>query len=158
MALGSALVDRARVVAQQPLPIKVGGSTRFAEVEGEWFRCRLTLPAAPETADASGARRRPVIVPTLLYGVRDLQGGEVALSTENRVEVRSAALGDAQWEVVSNPEPLRKKRTIIGYQVTLRKVLDQSFEPARETSVQTEREVVDTGAIVRDSVTAMKGP
>lgn len=154
--LGSALVDRARVVEREPLPSKVGGSTQFETVLGEWFRCRLTLPAAQEVADASGARRRPVTVPTLLYGLRDVQGGAVLLSTDLRLEVASPELGTAEWNIVSTPEPLRRRRSLVGYQITLRAVGEPTFAPARETGVHTQRDVRDKGAIVRESISAMR--
>lgn len=99
------------------------GSPAFSTVTEDWFRCRLQLPAAPETADPTG-RRRTTTVPTLMYALRDSAGVDIRLSPEVRVEVESPAqLPDRElFDVVSMPEPMRKKRTVIGWTVTLRRV------------------------------------
>lgn len=99
------------------------GAPVFSTVVGDWFRCRLQLPAAPETADPSG-RRRTVVVPTLMYGLLDSAGQPVALSPETRLEVQSPYQfdGSLMYDVVSLPEPMRKKRRVLGWMVTLRRV------------------------------------
>ena len=123
MALTTALVDRARTIRQEPLLEKVGGKTRHVAVQGEWFKVRLQLPGSPEAeGPVPWSRRRVVREPLLLMGVKDLRGGPVFLTVEDRLEVRSKQLGTAEWEVVAAPEPLRKKRRVIGYQATLRRV------------------------------------
>lgn len=123
MALTAALVDRARLVRLEPLPERVMGKTRHAPVREEWFKCRLELPAAPETQEAPPwSKRRVVRTPTLMFGIRDVKGGPLVLSVEDRVEVVSKQLGSSEWEIISAPEPFRKKRKVIGGQVTLRRV------------------------------------
>lgn len=130
MGLRSALVDRARVHRPAAQTLKVEGRTQFAESEpGEWFRCRLFLPTAAESYDPATVRRRVVIVPTMLYGLRDANGVEIGLTHTDRVEIDSNELGAEMWQAASEPEPIRKKRRLIGYQVTLRRVQTNEFEP-----------------------------
>lgn len=124
MALGTALVDRARVVWREPAGPRVDGRTPFEDVHGEWFKARLTVPSTTESADPAGARRRVPVAPTLMYGVRDLAGGPVEVNSNQRVEVDSPQLGRDVWDVVSEPEPMRKRRTIIGWIATIRRVED----------------------------------
>jgi hypothetical protein len=131
VTLNTALVDRARTVSFAPAGPKVRGSTQFAYVRSEWFKARLTLPASTESTDGSGSRRKQVREPTLLVGVKDLQGQPFTLSSDDRIQVRAAGLGeDSVWDVVGNPEPLRKKRRVIGFQVTLKRVEDSELPQA----------------------------
>ena len=88
--IGSALVDRARVVRRLPTLSRVGGSTVFVEEFSPWFKVRLTLGEAVE-ADVGG-RRRVSERPSLLVGVRDEEHGLVVLTTECRLEVVSKSL------------------------------------------------------------------
>lgn len=123
VALTTALVDRARTVRQDPLLEKVGGKTRHVPVRGDWFKVRLQLPGGGEVGDGTPwSGRRVVREPSVLMGVKDLKGNPVALTVEDRLEIRSKQLGDAEWEVVTAPEPLRKKRRVIGYELTVRRV------------------------------------
>lgn len=129
MALNAVLVDQARVIRQEGSALKVRGATVFTPSRSQWFKCRLTLPAAQESVDP-GYRRRVVLVPTLLYGMRDKDGLPIDLSIEDRLEVSSRELGQTLWDVVSAPEPLRKKRRLLGWQATLRRVEDAELPDA----------------------------
>lgn len=130
MALGAALVDRGRTVRQQAQAVpKVRGATQFNVVRGDWFKVRLTLPAASESPDP-GYRRRAVRAPTILYAMKDTAGQLIALSMEDRIEIVSKALGTAVWDVASQPEPIRKKRKQIGWLATLRRVEDVELPDA----------------------------
>lgn len=129
MALGSALVDRARIVRNTPQPRKVEGRTQMAKVKHAWFRCRLTLPQRPHSNDPSNGRRRTDSRPSLLYGLRDADGEPVDLSPEDEVEIESKELGTALWRLDAAPEPLRKRRSLVGYEVRLRAVEKREFEP-----------------------------
>lgn len=120
MGLQGALVDRARVVEKRGTGVRVEGRTVYGDAKGEWFRCRLTLPNAEEGTAAVTGARNVVVSPQLLYGTRDQAGDPVVLNNAMRLEVDSADLGPSVWEVVSEPEPLRKKRRVIGHQATVR--------------------------------------
>lgn len=122
MGLGGALVDRAKIVRNEPSAAgRVAGSTRFVPVEGDWFRARLELPSGTESSGPENSRRRAVIAPTLMFEDVDERGQPIKLTTQDRVLVNSPEQDESMWEVVAEPQPIRKKRTVIGYQVTLRR-------------------------------------
>lgn len=127
MALGAALVDRARRVTKEASTVRVEGTTPMAEVRSAWFRCRLFLGGDRESQGEDGSYVRSVRGPTLLYGVRDADGAVLDVGYDEKLEVESAQLGDALWRVAGEPEPLRKRRTVIGYQVTLERVQEREF-------------------------------
>jgi hypothetical protein len=138
VGLTAALVDRARTLTNRPTPYKVRGTTQMAATQGAWFRARLELPAAAETAeDGAGGKRRSLRAPRLLYGVRDSAGGDVVVTPEDRLEVDSAALGRAQWEVAAYPKPMRRKRRVIGWSVALKRVEETLFPPPLGTVAPT---------------------
>lgn len=117
MALGSALVDRARIVSMQSTGRKVDGQSRAVSVTGPWFKARLELPQAPEAN--FGQRRRATQRPSLMCGVRDEEGNEIRFGAQDAIEVDSPQLGQAIWQVTAEPAPMRKKRTVIGWEVAL---------------------------------------
>lgn len=128
MALGSALVDRARIY-RKAAAVKVENRTIFAQLTLAWFRCRLDLRESPEQPEGESRVKRAVKTPQLLVGARDLEGKAIDIRATDRLEVVSPQLGTAYWEVTSDPEPLRKKRRVIGYQVTLRRLEEHEFDP-----------------------------
>jgi hypothetical protein len=130
MGLGSALVDRARVIRQEPAAVgRVEGSTRFVPVEGNWFRARLELPDGTEQPGPENSRRRAVIAPTLMYEDLDERDLPVGLSAQDRVEVESLEQGDTSiWDVIAEPQPIRKKSEVMGFQVTLRRTKTRQAE------------------------------
>jgi hypothetical protein len=115
MGLTTALVDRARIVSAEKMAEKVDGSTKFADISDEWFRCRLIPAASPEVAVEGQERTRVVTRARLLVGVRDLSGQPVRLDHTARVEVDSPDLGIKTYEIVEQPRPIRKRRRIMGY-------------------------------------------
>jgi hypothetical protein len=135
LALGAALVDRARVYSRRQIAaVRVEGATPMHEYVGPWMKARLQLPQAPESVDqAPRGRRRPVREPTLMVGIRDLEGGSVSITTEHRIGVLSKhQFGDgveSVFEVTGDPEPIRKKRRVIGWMLTVRQVPDHPREP-----------------------------
>ena len=121
MALGAALVDRARIVERRESGRRVEGRTVYGTVTLPWFKARLELTQAPEGLEEGGVR--PVISgPTLLAGVRDLEGNPIELGNDVRLEVDSRELGHTVWQIVGEPAPLRRKRSLIGWQASLRQV------------------------------------
>jgi hypothetical protein len=135
VALTAALVDRARVYSRrQVAAVRVEGSTPMHEHVGPWMKARLQLPQAPESVDPPPrGRRRTVRVPTLMTGIRDLDGGSVAITSEHRIGVLSKhQFGDGVevvFEVTGDPEPIRKKRKVIGWTVVMKQVADHPREP-----------------------------
>lgn len=130
MSLSAVLVDRARLLRKGAQPLKVEGRTQFVDTEpGTWFACRLSLPTAPESYDPATVRKRVVIVPTILYDLEDDQDNEVLLNASDMLEIESDDLGNATWQVTANPEPLRRREGLVGWQVALRRVQSVEFEP-----------------------------
>lgn len=128
MALGSALVDRARRIVKEPATSRVEGTTIFEDVPGPWFRCRLFLTGDPESDDDQRSRRRTPRRPTLLVGRRDTEGNVIELRADERLEVNSPQLGRAVWHIDGEPEPLRRRRSVIGWQVAVSRVVEHEFE------------------------------
>jgi hypothetical protein len=123
MGLGSALVDRARVIRNASASdARVAGSTVLATIDGAWFRARLELPAGTEGPAPENGRTRGVRSPTLMYEVYDEVNEHIDLTADDRVEVNSQELGRTMWIIVAPPQPIRKKRRVIGWQTTLRRI------------------------------------
>jgi hypothetical protein len=128
MALGAALVDRARLIASEPTGERVEGTTYFAPMEGEWFRARLFLPAAQEGPDQPRGYRRAISHPQLMFGMRDAAGELVRLHFNDRVLVQSVEQDVySVWKVNGEPQPIRKKRSMIGWLANLEKSLEREF-------------------------------
>lgn len=139
MGLRSALVDRARIVRKQTTGPRVLGTTSVVPTHGSWFRCRLDLPMGPEdtTEPGLGAGRRSARKrPQVMFDVRDEDGGTVALSFSDQIEIDSPQLGLATWKVTATPRPIRKKRTVIGWEVTLERVVERQLADQRSIAEQ----------------------
>lgn len=124
MALNAALVDRARVIKKRAAGRVVDGETLYGEVEGPWFKVRIDLGTEGESIDPAAGGRKVDRSPSMLVALRDEDGDPVVLTIEDRVQYQSSTLPVANevWDVISDPQPLRKKRRVIGWNVTLRKV------------------------------------
>lgn len=124
MAYTAALVDRARLRRTQKSRDKVEGATRSSPVSGPWFKVRLQMVNTPETNVDPGSRPRIVQRPSLLVARRDEQGEDVEIRAGDKIEVDSRQLGRETYEVASDPEPLRRKRRVMGWQVDVKRVAD----------------------------------
>lgn len=123
MGLQSVLVDRGRILRQAVAAGQVGGRTQFVKTEpGQWFDCRLFLPQMPESFDSQRVSKRVVIVPTLLYGIYDQDGNLFRVLPTDYLEIESDDLDSETWQVTAEPQPLRKKRGVIGFQTSLKRV------------------------------------
>ena len=120
MAYRGALVDRAQIRRKQGQGRKVDGRTIFASQDGPVFRARLQLPQANE--DTRDERTAAVIRPTLMTDRKDASGALLDFRVSDRILVTSVQLGTNVWEVTGEPEPLRKKRKVIGWVVPINRV------------------------------------
>lgn len=136
MALGSAMVDRARIIRRAPSPVKIEGRTQMTTVRGAWFRCRLNLRSDSQS-QGPGDNPRTTRRPTLMLLPLDIEGRAVDLRHTDKVEVDSPELGLNLWEVDGEPEPLRKKRRVIGYEVPVKRVEQQESDHTMQTAGQT---------------------
>lgn len=119
MALGAALVDRGRLVRREKTATEIDGEKQYKDAEPEkapWFRCRLQMVKGSE--QQQDGRRRRVVRPTLLLGRK------TTLVKGDQVEIKCKQLfGDELqlFTIDGDPEPLRKRRTVIGFEATLSK-------------------------------------
>lgn len=118
MALGSVLVDKARTISRRAQPTLVDGMPISATARSDWFKARLTLNSAPEERGPGGSwNHRAEQGATLI--VKPTANGGCPIRLQDTVEVRSVQLGDATYRVVGEPNPYRKKRRVIGYEVAV---------------------------------------
>lgn len=123
MALATAMVDRAYRLRKEASPQRIEGSTVYTSVESPPIRCRLTLNQAAERSEDGRAVTEPT--PTLITLIKDTSGGAVDWRASDRVRVESVALGTDTYFVDGEPEPMRKKRRVIGWSLRLRRVDEQ---------------------------------
>jgi hypothetical protein len=131
------LKDRARSIQSLPTETRVEGKTVMANdvLWGDWFKARLSEQSRRETTDGGGTWRT-VKNPSLLFGVKDTYGqtlldtdeGGSLLKARDRVEVDSVQLGRAVYELTGDPQPIRKKRRLIGFEAPLQRVDRQPHE------------------------------
>lgn len=127
MGLVSVLVDRARVVEKSSTGVKVEGTTQMAPTHGEWFKCRLFLDMQQYAERAEqGERRKRVKTPQVLYGTTDLAGKalDVQMRADVMLEIDSPQFGRAVWRMTGDPQPIRKKRAVLGGMVQVERVVE----------------------------------
>jgi hypothetical protein len=100
---------------------RVEGTTVYEQTTSAWFRARLELGAgAGSAAEATGAQES-VRNPSLMCGIKDSTGELIRINGQDRLEVQSVNLGNNTFDVIGDPAPIRKKRKVIGWTVTLRR-------------------------------------
>jgi hypothetical protein len=133
MAIGAVLVDRARVIERLAAGVKVEGTTMTATSSSAWFRARLFLEGSPERRE-QGERKKVVATPQLMFAMKDENGELIsglddsfptAVLAKSKVEVNSAQLGRSVWFVTGDPQPIRKKRSVIGWLANLERVVER---------------------------------
>lgn len=119
MALGSALVDRARTVRHRKVNTRVQGTRQYTTDRGTWFRCRITIPKGEETHEDGRHKRRSQ--PTMIIAKRDVRGEFIDVNAWDEIEVDSREFGTVTYQVAGDLEPLRKRRTVIGWSCAITK-------------------------------------
>jgi hypothetical protein len=127
VAFKGCLVDRARRVVDTPTPVRVEGTTQFATLNEAWFKCRFTYMPAPDSDDTQGGRRRSPRTGQFMCAMKDSDGNALAIIASDRLEVDSKELGQAIFEVTGDPEPIRKKRRMLGWMGTVTRVDEHEF-------------------------------
>lgn len=120
MGVRAIMVDQARTSRLSAQPRVVDGTTVMSPIMSDWFRVRLELPSAAPEDQPTGYSRRVVKVPTL-YCLPD-GNGDCPVRADETLDIDSANLGAARYRVVSAPRPWRKKRRVIGYEVSLERI------------------------------------
>jgi len=119
MGFRGALVDRAVRLRKTSTGTRVEGTTIYTATESASIRVRLDVKAAGE--ELADGRMLTEPTPTLLVYKRDLQGNYLDWRATDRLLVTSAQLGEHEYEVQGEPVPLRRKRRIMGWELTLRR-------------------------------------
>lgn len=124
MSLNSVLVDKARIIEKKKAGRVVDGETLYADVSGPWFKVRIQLGSEGESIDGATEERSVHRTPSMMVALRNEDGENVILTVEDRLEVVSANLPQVNtvWDVISDPQPMRKKRRVLGWNVTLHRV------------------------------------
>lgn len=116
MSLGAALVDDC-IHLERVAAGDIDGRPRTALRRSQPIRCRLTFTQDPE--GGSGPNGSVVRRPSLLLARRDRAGSVVHPTSASQFEVTSRELGTRTWQVDGDPEPLRRRRTLLGWQIRL---------------------------------------
>lgn len=123
MALQTALVDRAYRLRKEAAPRKVEGTTVYQPSESSPIRARLTLNQAGERTEDGRVLTEPQ--PTLICYKCDAEGNNIDWKSSDRVLVESIELGTATYQIDGEPQPMRKKRKIIGWSLRLKRTDEQ---------------------------------
>jgi hypothetical protein len=119
MGFRGALVDTAYRIRQSPTRKRVEGSTVFQPNESEPIKARLTINTAGERTEDGRVLTEPQ--PTLVVYRKDLLGETLDWKASDRIRVESVELGTHDFEIQGEPQPMRKKRRVIGWTFTLRR-------------------------------------
>lgn len=122
MGLNTALVDKARVWGKATGQERIEGATVYEPTVSAWFRARLELGAGQGSESQATQAQQSVRNPSLMCGIKDSAGRQIQINGQDRIEVQSVNLGNNTFDVVGDPDPIRKKRKVIGWTVTLRRV------------------------------------
>jgi hypothetical protein len=138
VGLNTALVDLARIHRRAPAQ-KVAGRTQFAPITSAWFRARVDQRTNPETRNQPSGQPRVTKQPRLMYALRDTEGRDTTVNASDFVEVApSDPHLDAAWyQVEGDPDPIRKKRRVIGWEVTLKRLAENPFDPTGQQAALT---------------------
>jgi hypothetical protein len=122
VSLNNALVDRARVLGKAASSQRVEGTTLYVETRSPWFRARLELGQGTGGRKAATQAKESTRNPSMMVSVKDEVGMAVLINNQDRLEVNSKELGRTVFDVVGDPEPIRKKRKVIGWTVLMTRV------------------------------------
>lgn len=131
MALRAALKDRARIVRLEVQAQRVEGRSLFVPVNRPEFRCRLEVKRVPKSRDDAGVMSFNS-VPVLLCDRRDEGHEDLEFEVDDKIEVTSRDMPQFSglYNVDSLPEPIRKKRKVIGWLLTLSATSQSDFQRA----------------------------
>ena len=119
MGFRGALVDRAVRIRKSSTGRRVEGTTIFEPHESAEIRVRLDIKAAGEELADGRILTEPT--PVLLVFRRDMDGTYLDWKASDRILVTSTQLGEHEYEVQGEPVPMRRKRRVLGWELTLRR-------------------------------------
>lgn len=150
MSINRALVDKARKYGKARTGRKVEGSTQFQNTGLDVpFRCRLTLPGSQKNLGAGGEPVNSVnVMGTMMTGTKDSQGALLSFTAGDEIEIESVELGTDRWMIWQDPEPLRKRRRMVGWQMAVHRFSQPQVQPERR--VEQVRAVSDRMSVTDD--------
>lgn len=119
MSLRSALVDRAHTWQRIAGATDDYGEPTYTDSFGPQFRCRVSTPEAQEIRNDQIEFTQYVRDLTLLCGVRAEDGTDLVIEADDRIVVETGVFAGT-YDVVGEPTPIRKKRTMIGWTAALK--------------------------------------
>lgn len=139
MALRGALQDRARFVREEADARRVEGRTIFHPRSSPLFRCRLEINDGPKSKD--DAQTMSVSQSYSLMTDRiDAEHNPLRFQPDDQIEVESRELAETTergWQTVGvfqvdgEPEQIRKKRRVIGWELRLKRIAESPATSAR---------------------------
>jgi hypothetical protein len=123
VGLRAVLVDEGRARRPVRQPVKVDGTSITNRATSEWVRIRIDLGSGTEERPAgqpARTRRTPQLMclPTL--------EGRCPFQPTDTIDVRSEQFGEFVVKVAGEAVPIRKKRRVIGWEVPLERVKEQT--------------------------------
>lgn len=119
MGFQSVLVDTAHVVAREPVGEKIAGETQMGTVRKPPFKCRISSPQPDELNTDRIMFPQYIRDLTMLCGMKNVDGDLYTPKADHRIVVESGPYA-GEYSVVGKPDPIRKKRTQIGWNIALK--------------------------------------
>lgn len=131
MAIGAALKDRGHIVRKEATAKRVEGRTTFVAVAKPEFKCRLEIKKVPESKD-EGGNVSYTSTPLLMTGRRDKEHNLLEFQVDDYIEITSKDMPqfNGVYQVDGLAEPMRKKRRVLGWMLTLAAVDESAFSRA----------------------------
>lgn len=135
MSLAAVCVDRGRIITKEPSTARIEGRTAFTPVAAQWFKCRLFLANSNDVTDAQQAHFSTVNQPQVLVVAKDLDGVPLTFRGDQHIDISSQQFERAVWRAMGEPEPLRKKRKVIGWLLYLERVIEREYDDLLQQNV-----------------------
>lgn len=135
MSIAAVCVDRGRVITKEPSAVRLEGRTSFTPVAAQWFKCRLFLEQSNDVTDPQQAHFSSVNQPQVLCVTKDLDGVPLTFRGDQQLDISSAQFERAVWRMMGEPEPLRKKRRIIGWLLFVERVIEHEYDDLLQQNV-----------------------
>lgn len=118
MGLNASFPDKGRILSQSETAVRIEGTKQHVPETGDEFRCRLEMNKETEGSDQG--RRRGIVRPSVIVGRK------VRLDGKHDIAIKSKEVhGHEDWvrySIDGDPEPYRKKTTVIGWEAYIVRV------------------------------------
>lgn len=120
MSLQSALVDVAHTVHRGPVGPSVHGTTPMGDIYSPDFKCRVSAPNTQELRTDQIQFEQATRDVTVLTGLKYIDGSDLVLDKDWKLVIDTGPYA-GEYELLGDPEPIRKKIDMIGYNVAARR-------------------------------------